>query len=108
MLKRIEIKDIRENDKPRFVKTPMNLDYYYGNSPSAQANAKLLSDGDIDIYYSYETIIAVKIKNKLYIAKNIWGNTTGKHLNAISRDKSIRIDVKELKEIIDKIKLVIS
>jgi len=28
----------------------------------------------------------------LIIRENIWGSTTGKHLNWIDRDKSIRVD----------------
>ena len=54
------------------------------------------------LYFSYNTLIAIKdIDGKLRISENIWSNTTGKHLNLINRDKSIRIKRNEF-EIISK------
>lgn len=43
-------------------------------------------------WYSYDTLIAFRVKGELHILKNYWGPTTGKHLNTISRDKSVRED----------------
>lgn len=55
-------------------------------------NAKGVSIGDIDLYFSYKTIIAYRSpKTGLVIRKNDWSTTTGGHLNSISEDKSIRI-----------------
>jgi hypothetical protein len=40
--------------------------------------------GDIDIYFSYQTPVAIRSsKHGLVVRENIWGPTTGKHLNAI-------------------------
>ncbi len=48
------------------------------------------------IWFSYETPIAClpdqDIPSDLLITKNIWSVTTGKHLNIINPDKSIRIE----------------
>lgn len=43
-------------------------------------------------YYSYNTLIAFKIGGEFHIIQNYWGTTTGKHLNWINKDKSIRED----------------
>ena len=47
-----------------------------------------------DYYFSYDTLIAFRGDEGLIIRENIWGSTTGKHLNWIDRDKSIRVDSK--------------
>lgn len=51
----------------------------------------------ITIYYSYDTCIAFRgfvnsEKQGLFICKNEWGTTTGKHLNFINSNKDIRLD----------------
>lgn len=51
----------------------------------------------ITLYFSYNTLIAFRgfideEKHGLFITKNIWGITTGKHLNFINSDKTRRID----------------
>lgn len=52
--------------------------------------------GLIILYFSYQTVIAFSSpKTGLVIIKNYWSKTTGKHLNAINTDKSIRVDSKE-------------
>ena len=44
-------------------------------------------------WFSYRTCIAFKPSGgDLIISQNEWGTTTGKHLNAINRDKGIRAD----------------
>lgn len=51
--------------------------------------------GKLVLYYSFDTLVAFKINvasEPLVIIKNYWGNTTGKHLNAIDEDKTIRLD----------------
>ena len=42
----------------------------------------------IDLYFSYNTLVAFRGKisdneRGLYVHKNVWGSTTGKHLNFI-------------------------
>ena len=42
-------------------------------------------------YFSYDTLVAFYDDEGLCIRENIWGPTTGKHLNWINKDKSIRV-----------------
>jgi len=50
----------------------MKISNYYGNTASSKANATKLSSNGIDIYFSYETIVAISVNGKMTIAKNIW------------------------------------
>lgn len=61
-------------------------------------NNTLVTIGDLNLYFSYETLIAFRIENDLVIRKNDWSIQTGKHLNSINPDKSIRIDGSEFEE----------
>ena len=46
-----------------------------------------------DYYFSYNTLVAFRSnKTGLVVMENYWGSTTGKHLNWINRDHSIRVD----------------
>lgn len=59
-------------------------------------------------YFSYETLVAFySVKtHELYCIENLWGTTTGKHLNAIEPDKKKRLSSDEFeakyKELFDK------
>ena len=62
----------------------VSITSYYGNSASAQNNAKVVTTNGVKFYYSYETIVAVEPLNAaLIIRQNDWSTTTGRHLNAI-------------------------
>jgi hypothetical protein len=39
--------------------------------------------GDREIYYSYNTTVAVKTPIETYVSENVWSMTTAKHLNRI-------------------------
>lgn len=68
----------------------------YGNYSSSNYGAHCLrvSFSGLDIYYSYNTVIAFRtLKTGLIVSSNQWGITTGKHLNAIDGgDKKSRYD----------------
>ena len=52
--------------------------------------------GEIELWYSYQTIVAYRdAQDGLTISENIWGTTTGKHLNWINSDHSRRLDHSE-------------
>ncbi len=52
--------------------------------------------GNLDLYYSYKTVIAYRYGGDLIVRKNDWSTTTGKHLNAIDGGaKKTRIDGQE-------------
>ena len=64
------------------------------------ANTIAIKLGDRTVYYSYNTVVAFNGKNSLgeefdCISENIWGPTTGKHLNFINPNKKLRIPRKE-------------
>ena len=43
-------------------------------------------------WFSSDTLVAFNINGEFHIIKNYWGTTTGKHLNWIDDDHSIRED----------------
>jgi hypothetical protein len=58
--------------------------------------------GKMTIYFSYETPIAVKHPEAgLVVSENDWSVTTGKHLNSIEPNKSVRVPHKQVLELID-------
>ena len=67
----------------------------YGNYESGNYGAHTLCV-DFDnfrLYYSYETIVAYyDLQDGLVCSTNVWGTTTGKHLNWIEPDKKRRIE----------------
>ena len=74
-------------DRPNF--------YSYGNysSDNYGINCLCFTDSAGNKYwYSYETLVAFRIKDEFHISKNYWSPTTGKHLNWINPDKTIRED----------------
>jgi len=62
----------------------------------------------LTIYYSYNTCVAFKgyvsdEKRGLFVMKNYWSNTTGKHLNQIDGgNKQNRLDEKEFTKLFKK------
>ena len=68
--------------------------YNYGNysSDNYGVNTLCFEEGANKFWFSYETLVAFKINEEFHIIKNYWGTTTGKHLNWICNDKSIRED----------------
>lgn len=62
-------------------------------------NTTMIKFGPSVYYFSYKTLIAFKVPGRiLVIRENVWGNTTGKHLNAINSDKSRRVGLKRFAE----------
>jgi hypothetical protein len=55
-------------------------------------NMTLVDIGTLSLYFSYKTVIAFSSPNGLRIRTNVWGPTTGKHLNYLSADKTRRIE----------------
>ena len=80
----------------------------YGDYSSKNygVNALVFTDiNNVDYYFSYNTLVAFNHRSiGLVIMKNYWGNTTGKHLNWIDRDKTIRVDEDEFYNRLDELK----
>lgn len=55
------------------------------------------------IAFSYKTPIAFALNGKVTIRENDWNTITGKHLNAISTDKSVRVSGREFEEALNKV-----
>lgn len=84
------------------LKTSIRSYGEYSNSNyGAHCMEVTLENGD-SLYYSYNTLIAFTYDYKLYISQNCWGSTTGRHLNFIDRDKSIRLKREEFESLFDK------
>lgn len=55
-------------------------------------NYATVTIGDLILHFSYETVIGFSTDDTDTIAReNVWGSTTGKHLNRIQPDKSRRL-----------------
>lgn len=70
--------------------------YNYGNYSSDNYGAHSLCfvTPTGKYWFSYDTLVAFMINGEFHIIKNYWGTTTGKHLNWIDDDHSIREDRK--------------
>lgn len=78
----------------------------YGQYENSNYGAHCLcfSDAYGDRYwYSYSELVAFRVKGEFHILKNYWGPTTGKHLNWIDPDKSIREDYETFKENLERL-----
>ena len=72
-----------------------NIRYYnYGNYASDNYGAHSLCfvTPTGQYWFSYDTLVAFNINGEFHIIENYWGTTTGKHLNWIDDDHSIRED----------------
>lgn len=73
------------------------------SSDNYGANSIAIELGTRTVYYSYNTVVAFKGYNSKgeyfdCICENIWGTTTGKHLNWINSDKSQRLSYNEFQK----------
>lgn len=87
--------------------TAYKLTSYYGNSKTSSSKAQMVyfTNGAtrVTVYFSYETIIAIRSEDGLVISENHWGTTTGKHLNAIATDKNIRVPHSEVMNEVERV-----
>lgn len=78
--------------------------YYPYQSSGYGSNSLRVSFESLDLYYSYETIIAFStLETGLVCRVNDWSTTTGKHLNQIQPDKSKRIKGEEFERELEKV-----
>ena len=70
-------------------------------------NFNMVEIGDLELYFSYETCVGFRTsKTGLVVSENIWGSTTGKHLNWLDGGrKECRVPngefEKQLKELLE-------
>ena len=48
-----------------------------------QANLTRVTLGDVSVWFSYTTPVAVLVKGERIVARNQWSNTTARHLTEI-------------------------
>lgn len=68
-------------------------------------NTMCVGVGNMILYFSYRTVVAVNIPGKgFYICENKWGPTTGKHLNWIDGgDKEGRMSYDDFQKLLSSI-----
>lgn len=66
-------------------------------------NTPVVSVGDAEFYYSYETLVAVRKGLELVCIKNYWGPTTGKHLDTIQPNKDKRLTEEEFEKRVEEL-----
>ena len=80
----------------------------YGNYSSSNYGVNALVFQDVNrvlYYFSYKTLVAFEHRSTgLVIRENIWGTTTGKHLNWIDDDKSKRVNTEIFFDKLDELK----
>jgi hypothetical protein len=74
-------------------------------------NAIVVSFENITLWFSYHTLVAFKVGNRRIVSENLWGVTTGKHLNSIdgkdvkNRYKKEQFE-REWEEVLSKIRVI--
>ena len=55
----------------------------YGNPTNTTLITHMLKGNRLELFFSYDTLVAFSLNGNLSVRKNEWGVTTGKHLNLI-------------------------
>ena len=64
----------------------------FGTLPKSTP-AQYIRLGILELWTSYDVVIAFRYNlGEIVTRENEWGNTTGRHINAVQPDKSARID----------------
>lgn len=77
----------------RQLPTVRSYGHYQGQNYGV--NALHVTIGDLELFYSYDTIIAFACHavdgGQVVVCQNLYSTTTGKHLNAICTNKKTRL-----------------
>lgn len=77
---------------------PRISSYGQYSSQNYGMNCLCVEIGTLTVWYSYETPVAFQVAgNDIVVSENLWGPTTGKHLNWIA-DKKERVPRKKFEE----------
>ena len=75
------------------MRIPTVRSYGRYQSDAYGAHTLMVDFGRLTLYYSYRTVVAFYSPERgLVCSKNVWGVTTGKHLNWIQPQHDRRID----------------
>lgn len=84
------------------MQLPTISSYGHYESDNYGVNSLSVDLGEIEIFYSYKTIVAYRdIQDGLVCSKNVWSTTTGKHLTWIQPDKKARVENDQFKAMLD-------
>jgi len=76
--------------------------FNYGKYSGNNENTIAIMLNDLTIYFSYNTIVAFDFNGELFVVKNEWDPTTGKHLNWIDGgDKSSRLSSTDFNKLLN-------
>lgn len=53
------------------------------NYTGRKTPAYCVTIGNLDLYFSYRTIIAFATPGNMRVSENLWSNTTGRHLGSV-------------------------
>ena len=68
-----------------------------------KAHCDVYSKDGVELYFSYETLVAFKVQGfHLVSVENCWGTTTGKHLNWIGEPKDERLSFDDFETVAKK------
>ena len=70
--------------------------------PTGNANFSIVTVHGIDLAFSYETNIGIRVGYERWALRvNEWGPTTGKHMNYLNENKSARLEGNEFEGFVD-------
>ncbi len=76
-----------------------------GGSPTQHT----VSIGDLDLYFSYETVVAFETMGLgLVVSENMWSTTTSKHINAIAGANYPRFPREKFKKMLKEVLMPIT
>jgi len=76
----------------------------YGDYSSSNygSHTQRIEVGNLTLWFSYDTVIAFRTPNAgFFIHENVWGPTTGKHLNWIDPNKKRRLKAEDFDSRLD-------
>lgn len=80
----------------------MHISLTRGHCGKNEANFAKVTINNTTLWFSYETIVAFHQGNNFFVRENVWGSTTGKHLNFIDGgDHDNRVSAKVFESELD-------
>lgn len=65
-----------------------------------RTNLNRVDVNGVSFWFSYQTVVAFEDHKGLVVSENVWSQTTGKHLNSIQSDKSLRVPYEKFRRLL--------
>ena len=62
-----------------------------------------LKTKEFSIYFSYETLIGFMVDGALYVRKNTFSRSTGKHVGLLQPEKKLHLEPEKFEELYEKL-----